>query len=84
MTDALSEVSNAVKEVESIAPVFGGFLSMIPNVGPWFQVGMAVLNAVDSAVSVIQSDQGLSLTDSIIAFVKHITPGQPNAPALAK
>ncbi len=79
----LTEIQTILGEVEEFAPIAAAGASLIPGASPWIGVGMALLSAVGNAVTVVQSAQGLSTADAITAVLQHLTPGQPNAPALS-
>lgn len=82
-TSTFTEIEEGIATAEDILPVLGGIgATFIPTIGPWLTAAMALLGLVGNALATVQATQGLSLADSITAVAQHLTPGQPNAPAL--
>ena len=82
--DPLTSVDAIIDDVAKIAPSIGAIVDEIPGVGNYADMGIAVLAAFAKAVDAIaRSNTALSMEHVVLAWFKHNTPGQPNAPALS-
>jgi hypothetical protein len=52
------------------------------NFSMLFSILMQLLPTVFKAVETVSADKGKPVQDVVIDVINHLTPGQPNAPAL--
>lgn len=75
------DASTADELIQGLFPFIASFIPGGPAVAPLVS---GVLNAVDGGLKAIAASRpGASPEDIFAEFVKHLTPGQPNSPALS-
>lgn len=85
MGDTIGEIKAGIEQAEVGVNMAKVPVAMfLPAFGPWLQLLGVLLPAVDNALGTIQKAQGTGSWPAALAeLLMHLTPGQPNSPALA-
>ncbi len=82
MGDTAGEIENGLTVAEEILPTLFGALGMFFPQFAMFAKFLPLLPVLVKAVDTVGQATGAPIHQNIAAVVDHLTPGQPNAPAL--
>jgi hypothetical protein len=83
MGNTLAEIDQALKIVNEVMPTALGAVSFFFPQAAVITPFLPLFQQVISAVDIVQQDTGKPVLDVIQDVINHLTPGQPNAPALS-